>query len=108
MIYLQRLVIEQARASFPYGLTYSGVHPNLRVTARKLLRHAWIVGCRRADANAPVTKTPANFNQAVEEVKHRAVEIENVKDIRELSIAPQNTDGERGVTSVHDVFGEKE
>ncbi|XWX01615.1 hypothetical protein V2A60_009643 [Cordyceps javanica] len=41
--------------------------PNLRVTARKLLKHAWIIGCRRADA--PVAKAPANFNQAVEEVK---------------------------------------
>ena len=41
--------------------------PNLRVTARKLLRHAWIVGCRRA--GAPVAKTPANFNDAVEKVK---------------------------------------
>ncbi|KAH7325766.1 septation protein H [Stachybotrys elegans] len=41
--------------------------PNLRVTARKLLRHAWIVGCRRSDA--PVSKTPANFSEAVEEVK---------------------------------------
>lgn len=41
--------------------------PNLRVTARKLLKHAWIVGCRRSDA--PVAKAPSNFNQAVEEVK---------------------------------------
>ncbi|OAA39399.1 septation [Metarhizium rileyi] len=41
--------------------------PNLRVSARKLLRHAWIVGCRRAEA--PVSKAPNNFNQAVEEVK---------------------------------------
>ncbi|KAG5995727.1 hypothetical protein E4U54_002786, partial [Claviceps lovelessii] len=41
--------------------------PNLRVSARKLLRHAWIVGCRRAEA--PVSKAPDNFNQAVEEVK---------------------------------------
>ena len=41
--------------------------PNLRVSARKLLRHAWLAGCRRAEA--PVTKTTANFNQAVEEVK---------------------------------------
>ncbi|KAJ2967229.1 hypothetical protein NQ176_g9764 [Zarea fungicola] len=41
--------------------------PNLRVTARKLLKHAWIIGCRRADA--PVAKAPANFNEAVEEVK---------------------------------------
>lgn len=41
--------------------------PNLRVTARKLLKHAWIAGCRRSDA--PVSKAPSNFNQAVEEVK---------------------------------------
>lgn len=41
--------------------------PNLRVSARKLLRHAWIAGSRRA--KAPVSKAPADFNQAVEEVK---------------------------------------
>ncbi|KAI0595475.1 cell division control protein [Biscogniauxia sp. FL1348] len=41
--------------------------PNLRVTARKLLKHNWIVGCRRSDA--PVAKAPGNFSQAVEEVK---------------------------------------
>ncbi|KAH6696972.1 cell division control protein [Plectosphaerella plurivora] len=41
--------------------------PNLRVSARKLLRHAWIIGCRRSDA--PVSKAPSDFNQAVEEVK---------------------------------------
>ena len=41
--------------------------PNLRVSARKLLRHSWITGCRRSDA--PVSKAPANFSQAVEEVK---------------------------------------
>lgn len=41
--------------------------PNLRVTARKLLRHAWIIGSRRSDA--PVSKAPSDFNQAVEEVK---------------------------------------
>jgi len=41
--------------------------PNLRVSARKLLRHAWIVGSRRSDA--PIAKPPANFSEAVEEVK---------------------------------------
>ncbi|KXJ87720.1 hypothetical protein Micbo1qcDRAFT_236256 [Microdochium bolleyi] len=41
--------------------------PNLRVSAKKLLKHNWIVGCRRSDA--PVAKAPSNFNQAVEEVK---------------------------------------
>ncbi|KAI0096129.1 hypothetical protein GGR51DRAFT_567474 [Nemania sp. FL0031] len=41
--------------------------PNLRVSAKKLLKHNWIVGCRRSDA--PVAKAPGNFSQAVEEVK---------------------------------------
>ncbi|KAK3903100.1 hypothetical protein C8A05DRAFT_33180 [Staphylotrichum tortipilum] len=41
--------------------------PNLRVSARKLLRHPWITSCRRSDA--PVSKAPSNFSQAVEEVK---------------------------------------
>lgn len=41
--------------------------PNLRVSARKLLKHAWIVGSRRSDA--PVAKPPANYDEAVEEVK---------------------------------------
>lgn len=41
--------------------------PNLRVSARKLLKHPWISTCRRSDA--PVSKKPANFSQAVEEVK---------------------------------------
>lgn len=41
--------------------------PNLRVTARKLLRHAWIVGCRKSEPQ--VSKAPSNFSQAVEEVK---------------------------------------
>ena len=41
--------------------------PNLRVTARKLLRHPWITGCRRAER--PVSRAPSNFSQAVEEVK---------------------------------------
>ncbi|KAI1193912.1 hypothetical protein F5X97DRAFT_312511 [Nemania serpens] len=41
--------------------------PNLRVSARKLSKHNWIVGCRRSDA--PVAKAPGNFSQAVEEVK---------------------------------------
>ncbi|RDL38065.1 Cell division control protein-like protein 15 [Venustampulla echinocandica] len=41
--------------------------PNLRVSARKLLKHAWIVGSRRTDA--PIAKPPTNFSEAVEEVK---------------------------------------
>jgi serine/threonine protein kinase len=41
--------------------------PELRVSARKLLRHMWIVNCKRSDA--PVSKTPANFNHAIEGIK---------------------------------------
>ena len=42
--------------------------PNLRVSARKLLRHPWIVGCRRSDA--AVAKKPSDHHkQALEEVK---------------------------------------
>ncbi|KAI0472804.1 cell division control protein [Xylariaceae sp. FL0804] len=41
--------------------------PNLRVSARKLLKHNWIVGCRRSDA--PVAKAPGDFSQAVDQVK---------------------------------------
>ncbi len=37
--------------------------PNLRVSAKKLGRHPWIVSCRRSDA--PVSKNPS---EAVEEV----------------------------------------
>ncbi|EPE35978.1 Protein kinase-like (PK-like) [Glarea lozoyensis ATCC 20868] len=41
--------------------------PNLRISARKLLKHGWITGSRRSDA--PVAKPKANFKEAVEEVK---------------------------------------
>lgn len=42
--------------------------PNLRVSARKLLRHAWIIGCRRVDATISQA-APDNFTQAIKEVK---------------------------------------
>jgi hypothetical protein len=52
--------------------------PNLRVSARKLLKHAWIVGCRRADA--PVAKASGgNFDKAVEEVKQWNKALESSK-----------------------------
>lgn len=51
--------------------------PNLRVSARKLLRHAWISSCRRADPQ--VSKAPANFSQAVEEVKQWNQALEDSK-----------------------------
>lgn len=49
--------------------------PNLRVSARKLLRHSWIVSVLRK--GAPVAKAPSNFDEAVEEVKqwNKALEL---------------------------------
>ena len=41
--------------------------PNLRVTARKLLKHPWIVNARRADAVIP--KKPTEYNEAVKSVQ---------------------------------------
>lgn len=41
--------------------------PNIRVSARRLLKHPWITSSRRKDD--PVHKAPANYNEAVEEVK---------------------------------------
>ncbi|KAI0152834.1 hypothetical protein GGR57DRAFT_159814 [Xylariaceae sp. FL1272] len=40
---------------------------NLRIKAKKLLKHSWIKAYKRKDA--PVTKAPGNFDEAVEEVK---------------------------------------
>lgn len=61
--------------------------PNLRVTARKLMRHAWIVGCRRADA--PVARNPANFTQAVEEVKQWNKALQSSESSMRASIGPE-------------------
>lgn len=41
--------------------------PRLRVSARKLLKHAWVMGSRRGDAPAP--KPPANYSETVDKVK---------------------------------------
>ncbi|KAH8671203.1 cell division control protein [Xylariales sp. PMI_506] len=54
--------------------------PNLRVSARKLLKHNWIVGCRRSDA--PVAKAPSDFSQAVEEVKQWNKALTSDSDLR--------------------------
>lgn len=62
--------------------------PNLRVSARKLLRHAWIIGCRRADA--PVSKAPDNFSQAVEEVKQWNKALESSESSLRASIGSDN------------------
>jgi hypothetical protein len=62
--------------------------PNLRVTARKLLRHAWIAGCRRADA--PVSKPPANFSEAVEEVKQWNKALQSSETSLRASVGSEN------------------
>jgi hypothetical protein len=54
--------------------------PNLRVSAKKLLKHNWIVGCRRSDA--PVAKAPADFSRAVEEVKQWNKALTSDSDLR--------------------------
>lgn len=41
--------------------------PNLRVSARKLLKHPWIVNARRSDAVVP--KKPTEYNEAVKSVQ---------------------------------------
>ncbi|KAJ9665064.1 Protein kinase of the Mitotic Exit Network [Coniosporium apollinis] len=41
--------------------------PNLRVSARKLLKHPWIVSAKRADALIP--SKPTKYDEAVESVK---------------------------------------
>jgi serine/threonine protein kinase len=62
---VRRLTFRQAARDFLIQCFQKD--PNLRVTAKKLLKHNWIVGCRRSDA--PVAKASGNFSQAVEEVK---------------------------------------
>ncbi|KAI1875210.1 hypothetical protein JX265_004268 [Neoarthrinium moseri] len=54
--------------------------PNLRVSARKLLKHNWIVGCRRSDA--PVAKAPGDFDQTVEKVKEWNKALTSDSDLR--------------------------
>lgn len=61
------IICETKQAARDFLMQCFQKDPNLRVSARKLLKHAWIVGCRRSDA--PVAKAPSNFSQAVEEVK---------------------------------------
>lgn len=41
--------------------------PNLRVSARKLLKHPWIVNARRSDSVVP--KKPTEYNEAVKSVQ---------------------------------------
>nr|CDP25270.1 Putative cell division control protein [Podospora anserina S mat+] len=65
--------------------------PNLRVTAKKLMKHPWIIGCRRTDA--PVSRPPANFNQAVEEVKQWNKALRSSEHNMRVSIGSDQSNG---------------
>ncbi|KAK4177954.1 putative cell division control protein [Triangularia setosa] len=65
--------------------------PNLRVTAKKLMKHPWIIGCRRTDA--PVSRPPANFNQAVEEVKQWNKALKSSEHNLRVSIGSDQSNG---------------
>ncbi|KAI6257105.1 hypothetical protein MCOR03_009584 [Pyricularia oryzae] len=75
--------------------------PNLRVSAKKLQRHPWIVGSRRSDA--PVSKAPSNFSEAVEEVKQWNKALKSSEHGLRVSIGPDGahhsgSNGTKGTT----------
>src|SRR5437667_12498178 len=55
--------------------------PNLRVSARKLLKHAWIFGSRKSDA---VVQTQPKFDEAVKSVQqwNEALKSPNAGSVR--------------------------
>lgn len=59
--------------------------PNLRVSARKLLKHPWIVNARRSDSVVP--KKPTEYNEAVKSVQewNEALKSPNAGSLRRVS-----------------------
>ena len=59
--------------------------PNLRVSARKLLKHPWIVNARRSDSVVP--KKPTEYNEAVKSVQqwNEALKSPNAGSLRRIS-----------------------
>lgn len=59
--------------------------PNLRVSARKLLKHPWIVSARRSDAVVP--KKPTEYEEAVKSVQewNEALKSPNAGSLRRAS-----------------------
>lgn len=59
--------------------------PNLRVSARKLLKHPWIVNARRSDSVVP--KKPTEYNEAVKSVQewNEALKSPNAGSFRRVS-----------------------
>ena len=59
--------------------------PNLRVSARKLLKHPWIVNARRSDSVVP--KKPTEYDEAVKSVQqwNEALKSPNASSLRRAS-----------------------
>ena len=59
--------------------------PNLRVSARKLLKHPWIVNAKRSDAVVP--KKPTEYDEAVKSVQewNEALKSPNAGSLRKVS-----------------------
>ena len=59
--------------------------PNLRVSARKLLKHPWIVSARRSDSVVP--KKPTEYDEAVKSVQqwNEALKSPNAGSLRRIS-----------------------
>lgn len=59
--------------------------PNLRVSARKLLKHPWIVNAKRSDAVVP--KKPTEYDEAVKSVQewNEALKSPNAGSLRRVS-----------------------
>ena len=59
--------------------------PNLRVSARKLLRHPWIANAKKSDATVP--KKPTEYNEAIKSVQqwNEALKSPNSTSMRKVS-----------------------
>ncbi len=76
--------------------------PNLRVSARKLLKHPWIVNARRSDSVVP--KKPTEYEEAVKTVQqwNEALKSPNAGSLRKASrpMSSSPIPGRRGSPSV--------
>ncbi|KAK3063807.1 hypothetical protein LTS18_012617 [Coniosporium uncinatum] len=76
--------------------------PNLRVSARKLLKHPWIVSAKRADSRVPVK--PTKYDEAVKSVQqwNEALKSPNNgslrKSLRPGSTSPVNSTKDSDIT----------
>ncbi|KAL9596418.1 MAG: hypothetical protein Q9219_005802 [cf. Caloplaca sp. 3 TL-2023] len=67
--------------------------PNLRVSARKLLRHPWIVNARRSDSIVP--KKPTEYEEAVKSVQqwNEALKSPNAGSLRKINRPTSSSPG---------------